>query len=73
MAAALEQVAGPAATALLDWTPDPAIIRVVSTWPGAIASTRARALGLFPDPDFETIVRDYIRENPDAIRLPLHP
>jgi len=73
MAAALERVAGPAATALLDWTPEPAIIRVVSTWPGAIASTRARALGLLPDPDFETIVRDYIRENPDAIRLPLHP
>jgi len=73
MAAALERVAGPAATALLDWTPDPAIIRVVSTWPGHIAATRARALGLLPDPDFETIVRDYIRENPDAIRLPLHP
>ena len=70
MAAALARVAGPAATDLLDWTPDPAIIRVVSTWPGTIAATRARALGLQPDACFEDIIRDYMRENPDAIRLP---
>lgn len=73
MAAALARVAGKAATDLLDWTPDPAIQRVVSTWPGNIASTRARALGLLPDADFESIIRDYIRENPDAIRLPVQP
>ena len=73
MAAALGRVAGTAATDLLDWTPDPAILSVVSTWPGNIASTRARALGLLPDSDFETIIRDYIRENPDAIRLPVQP
>ncbi len=73
MAAALGRVVGPAATDLLDWTPDPAIIRVVSTWPGAIAATRARALGLLPDASFEAIIRDYIRENPDAIRLPVQP
>lgn len=71
MAKALERVAGPAATALLDWTPDPAIERLVKTWPGAIAATRAKALGLTPDADFEAIVRDYIRENPGAVALPL--
>ena len=70
MAAALARVAGPAATDLLDWTPDPAIISVVSTSPGTIAATRARALGLQPDACFEDIIRDYMRENPDAIRLP---
>lgn len=73
MAAALARVAGPAATDLLDWTPDPAILRVVSTWPGAIAATRARALGLQPDGCFDDIIRDYMRENPDAIQLPLQP
>jgi nucleoside-diphosphate-sugar epimerase len=73
MAAALGRVAGTAATDLLDWSPDPAILSVVSTWPGNIASTRARALGLLPDSDFETIIRDYIRENPDAIRLAVRP
>jgi nucleoside-diphosphate-sugar epimerase len=73
MAAALGRVAGTAATDLLDGSPDPAVLSVVSTWPGNIAATRARALGLLPDSDFETIIRDYIRENPDAIRLPLQP
>lgn len=71
MAKALERVAGPAATALLDWTPDPAILRLVKTWPGNIASTRAKAMGLTADADFEAIVRDYIRENPGAVALPL--
>jgi len=71
MAAALGRVAGPAATALLDWTPDPAILRLVKTWPGNVASARARALGMQSDVDFDTIVRDYIRENPGAVKLPL--
>ena len=71
MADALERVAGKPATALLDWTPDPAIQKLVKTWPGNVASTRARALGLLPDQDFETVVRDYIRENPGAVKLPV--
>jgi D-erythronate 2-dehydrogenase len=71
MAAALERVAGPAATALLDWTPDPAIVKLVKTWPGDVTFQRARGLGLHPDDDFETVVRDYIRENPGAVKLPL--
>jgi D-erythronate 2-dehydrogenase len=72
MAAALERVAGKAAVDLLDWTPDPAIVRLVKTWPGDVISERARGLGLQPDLDFETVIRDYIRENPDAVKLPVH-
>ncbi|MDO8768847.1 MAG: NAD-dependent epimerase/dehydratase family protein [Burkholderiaceae bacterium] len=71
MAAALERVAGKAATDLLDWTPDPAILRLVNTWPGKVASQRAGELGLRPDTDFEVIIRDYIRENPSAIKVKL--
>ena len=71
MAAALEQVAGKAASDLLDWTPDPAILRLVRTWPGNVEFARARALGLRADPDFVAIVRDYIRENAGAVKLPL--
>ena len=71
MAEALERVAGKAATALLDWTPDPAIQQLVKTWPGNVASARANALGLQPDKDFETVVREYIRENAAAIKLPV--
>jgi len=71
MAAALEKVAGREATALLDWTRDPAIERLVDTWPGDVRSERARALGLAADTSFEQVVRDYVRENPDAIKLPV--
>ncbi len=69
MAAALERVAGPAATALIDWTPDPVIRKIVTTWPAHINAARARRLGLLPDANIESIIRDYVRENPDAIKL----
>ncbi len=69
MAAALERVGGPAAAALIDWTPDPSIERLVRSWPGDIAWDRARGLGLQADPDFDTVVRSYIAENPQAVRL----
>jgi nucleoside-diphosphate-sugar epimerase len=71
MAAALERVAGKAATALLDRTPDPAIRRIVKTWPGRFETERAHRLGLRADADFESVIRDYVRENPDAVKLPL--
>ena len=48
-----------------------AIQRLVKTWPGNIASARANALGLLPDTDFETVIREYIRENPQAVKLPV--
>jgi nucleoside-diphosphate-sugar epimerase len=70
MAAALERVAGKAATALLDRTPDAAIMRIVKTWPGRFETARAKALGLTADPSFEAVIRDYVRENPDAVKLP---
>jgi nucleoside-diphosphate-sugar epimerase len=70
MAAALERVAGKAATALLDRTPDPAIQRIVKTWPGHFETARAKALGLVADESFEAVIRDYVRENPDAAKLP---
>jgi nucleoside-diphosphate-sugar epimerase len=70
MAAALQKVAGPTAAGLLDWQPDPAIQRLVSTWPGNVAFDRARGLGLAADASFEQVVRDYVRENPAAVKLP---
>ena len=71
MAEALERVGGKAATALLDWTPDPSVQKLVKTWPGNVASARANAIGLAADKDFEAIVREYIRENPGAVKLPV--
>ena len=72
MAAALERVAGKAATDLLDWTPDPDILKLVETWPGVVASARAKKLGLQADTDYEAIIRDYIRENPEAIKIKIN-
>jgi len=62
MALALEKLSGKAAADLMDWTPEPAIASMVTSWPSAINAARARALGLLPDPDFESIVADYIRD-----------
>jgi len=71
MAAALEKVAGREASALLDWQPDPAIEKLVRSWPGDVAWDRARGLGLTNDAGVEAIVREYIAENPQAVRLAL--
>jgi nucleoside-diphosphate-sugar epimerase len=71
MAAALERVAGPAATALIDWVVDPAIYNIVKAWPARINAERARGLGLLPEASFEDIVREYVRENTDAVTLPI--
>jgi D-erythronate 2-dehydrogenase len=56
MAAALEQVAGPEVSALIDWVPDPAVARMFATWPGRVHSERAARLGLTADPDFVSII-----------------
>jgi nucleoside-diphosphate-sugar epimerase len=72
MAAALERIAGREATSLLDWTPDANILKLVSTWPGNVKSARANVLGLSANPDFDDIIREYIRENPQSIKLATH-
>ncbi|WP_431097444.1 D-erythronate dehydrogenase [Polaromonas aquatica] len=64
MAAALERVAGKEAIRLIDWTPDPAIANIVTSWPAVIDAARARGLGLLPDPDFDSIIAAYLNENP---------
>ncbi|WP_198084125.1 D-erythronate dehydrogenase [Variovorax sp. E3] len=69
MAVALGRIAGSAATDLLDRTPDAAIRRIVKTWPGRFKTTRANALGLRADESFDAVIRDYILENPDAVKL----
>jgi nucleoside-diphosphate-sugar epimerase len=62
MVAALAEVAGPEATRLIDWAPDPAIAEIVAVWPSRFETARAHRLGLTPDPDFRSIVRAYANE-----------
>jgi nucleoside-diphosphate-sugar epimerase len=71
MAQALEAVAGPAAAALLDWVPDAAVSRLVTSWPAHIVSARATALGLRPDSGFDAVVRSHVSENPEGVALPV--
>ena len=63
MAAALERVAGPQVSALIDWVPDPAVARMFATWPGRVRSERAVRLGLTPDPDFESVITMHLAES----------
>jgi nucleoside-diphosphate-sugar epimerase len=63
MAAALERVAGPGVSALIDWTPDPVITAMMAGWPARVKADRAARLGLTPDPDFDSIIRLHLAES----------
>ena len=57
---ALEAVGGKAARQLVRFERDPAIVRLVDSWPASVHATRAERLGILPDNDFISIVRDYV-------------
>jgi D-erythronate 2-dehydrogenase len=63
MAAALERVAGPEVSALIDWAEDPVVAKIVLGWPTRVKADRAARLGLAPDPDVEEIIRRYIADS----------
>ncbi|WP_219114398.1 D-erythronate dehydrogenase [Janthinobacterium sp. UMAB-56] len=60
MIAALGQVAGSEAAARISYAPDPAVERIVKSWPGAWDTARAEALGLTADANFAAIIRAYM-------------
>src|SRR5215469_2728281 len=49
MVAALERVAGPEVSALIDWVPDSLVIGLFANWPARIRADRAARLGMAPD------------------------
>jgi D-erythronate 2-dehydrogenase len=63
MAAALERVAGPEVSALIDWTPDPVIAHIVTGWPAHVRADRAARLGLTPDHDFDSVIRMHLAQS----------
>src|SRR5215831_13593264 len=63
MIAALERAAGPEASALIDWVPDPEVARLVASWPARVRAGRAERLGLAPDPDFDAIIGMHLAES----------
>ena len=62
MVAALRRIAGDAVADRVKWQLDPAIDRIVSTWPARFAPVLGPALGMQADPDFDSIVRAYIAD-----------
>jgi nucleoside-diphosphate-sugar epimerase len=62
MVAALDRVAGPEATALIDWIPDPQVKRLFATWPARIRADRATRLGMAPDPGFDGVIELHVAE-----------
>jgi nucleoside-diphosphate-sugar epimerase len=63
MAAALERVAGPQVSALIDWVEDPVVAKIVLGWPARVQADRAARLGLTPDQDVESVIRQFMAES----------
>lgn len=69
--AELKAVAGAEAVARVREQPDEAVMRLVRTWAAHFDTSRARAMGFQPDADCGAIVRAYVEDNRDAIRVAL--
>lgn len=67
MHATLRKVAGDRVADLVTFEPDPAIERIVGSWPAHFDNARATDLGIRPDSDFETVVRQYMDDHPGAV------
>jgi nucleoside-diphosphate-sugar epimerase len=59
---ALEAECGAGTRALVRFEPDAATARMVGGWPCAFDNSRAKTLGLDPDPDFISIVREFVKD-----------
>lgn len=66
MVLGLEQVAGREAVARIRWEPDPAVQRIVGSWPARWDTSRAERLGFAGDPDFASVVRAYVEDERSA-------
>lgn len=63
----LRRVAGDAVADLVTLAPDPAVEAIVGSWPAVFDNARATALGLRPDESFESVVRAYAEDHPEAV------
>jgi D-erythronate 2-dehydrogenase len=63
MASALRRAGGGEAYARIRWQPDPAIQRIVSSWPPALATPRAEAMGFGRDRGIDEVVQAFIEDD----------
>jgi len=62
MVTALRSVAGDVVAERVKWQLDPAIDKIVQTWPFNFAPKLGPAIGMEADPHFETIIRAYVED-----------
>lgn len=70
MLQALQDLAGAELMALIRDVPDANVKKIVQAWPSRFESPRAAALGLSPDPDFGSVLRQYVQHHADAVTHP---
>jgi nucleoside-diphosphate-sugar epimerase len=70
MLATLRRVAGDTVADRVTVAPDPAVEAIVGSWPADLDHRRAAALGLGPDPSFQSVLQDYLTDHPDAVAAP---
>ncbi|MGH8808763.1 MAG: D-erythronate dehydrogenase, partial [Noviherbaspirillum sp.] len=63
MVAALERQGGADAVKRIRWEHDPAVERIVGSWPGAWDTARACVLGLSADAGIDSIVKAYVEDD----------
>jgi D-erythronate 2-dehydrogenase len=62
MLGALRRLAGAAVAGRVAWKPDARVQAIVKTWPVRFRTPRALQLGFKPDPDVESVIRDYMAD-----------
>lgn len=62
MVAALRRVAGDKVAARVSWHVDPSIDRIVRTWPRDFDARLGRSLHMQTDPDFDSIIQQYMAD-----------
>lgn len=62
MIESLRRVAGDAVAARVSWKLDPAVDGIVQTWPRNFEAALGRKLGMTSDPDFDSVVRQYLAD-----------
>ncbi len=67
MIAAMGKIAGSHVAKRVSWKLDARIDAIVKTWPVRFATPRAIAMGFKPDPDIDTVIRDYVAD--EGVRL----
>ncbi len=62
MVDSMQRVAGGRRLGKVSVTPDPFVEKIVAGWPMGLGAARAKALGLTPSAELDTVIREYISD-----------